>query len=95
MSKRVVGGESTTLTADFREQGLNVLIFEGKPPTEHHIEDDSATPNIDFRTGVKTTTNDFGCGVIGASATRFEEVAVLDFARETEVGNLDVQVIVE
>lgn len=74
---------------------MNVLILEGKPSTEHHVEDDSATPNINLRTGVKATANDFGCGVVRASATGFEEVAVLDLARETEVGNLDVQVIVK
>jgi hypothetical protein len=83
------------LTTDFREQGLNVVILEGKPSTEHHVENDSATPNINLRSGVKTTANYFGCGVIRASATRFEEVAVLDLARETEVGNFDVEVVVE
>ena len=83
------------LTADFREQGLNVVVFEGKPSTEHHVENDSATPDINLRSGVEATANDFGCGVIGASATRFEEVAVLDLARESEVGNLDVEVVVE
>jgi hypothetical protein len=83
------------LTADFCEQRLNILILEGKPSTKHHVEDDSATPNINLRSGVKATTNDFRGGVIGAPATRFEEVAVLDLARETEVGNLDVQVVVE
>jgi hypothetical protein len=83
------------LTADFCEQRLNILILEGKPTTKHHVEDYSATPNINLRSGVKATTNDFRGGVIGAPATRFEEVAVLDLARETEVGNLDVQVVVE
>jgi len=82
-------------TADFREQRLNVVILEGKSSTEHHVEDDSATPNIDLRTGVEATTNNFRGGVIGASATCFEEVAVLDLTRETEVGNLHVQVLVE
>lgn len=95
MSKRGICRETGGLTADFGEQGLNVLILEGKPSTEHHVENDPATPNINLRSGVKTTANDFGCGVIGASATRFEEVAVLDLARETEVGNFDVQVIVK
>ena len=83
------------LTADFCEQRLNILIFERKPSAKHHVEDDSATPNINLRTGVKATANNFRRSVIGASATRFEEVAVLDLTRETEVGNLDVQVVVE
>ena len=83
------------LTADFGEQGLDIFIFEGKPSTEHHVENDSATPNINLRTGVKTTADDFRRGVVGASATRFEEVAVFDLARETEVCNFDVEVVVE
>ena len=74
---------------------MNILILEGKPSAKHHVENDSATPNINLRTGVETTANDFGRGVIGASATRFEEVTVFDLARETEVGNLNVQVVVE
>ena len=95
ISKRGVGGEGVRLTADFCEQRLNVLIFEGEPSAKHHIEDYSATPNINLRSGVEATTNNFRGGVIGASATRFEEVAVFDLTRETEVGNLDVQVVVE
>jgi len=83
------------LTADFCEQGLDVLILEGKPSTKHHVENDSTTPNINLRSGVKTTTNDFRGGVIGASATCFEEVAVFHLTREAEVGNLHVQVVVE
>ena len=95
INKREVGGKGMRLTADFCEQRLNVLIFEGKPSTKHHIEDHSATPNINLRSGVETTTNNFRGGVVGTSATRFEEVAVLDLTRETEVGNLDIQVVVE
>ena len=83
------------LTADFCEQSLNILILEGKPSAEHHIEDDSTTPNINLRPGVEATTNYFRGSVVGTSATCFEEVAVLDLTRETEVGNLHVQVIVE
>ena len=83
------------LTADFCEQRLNVLILEGKPSTKHHVEDYSATPDINLRSGVETTSNDFRGGVVGTSATRFEEVAVLDLTRETEVGNLHVQIVVE
>jgi hypothetical protein len=82
-------------TADFCEQRLDIVILEGKSSTKHHVEDDSATPDIDLRSGVKTTANNFRGGVIGTSATRFEEVAVLDLTRETEVGNLDVQVVVK
>ena len=74
---------------------MNIFILEGESSAEHHIENDSATPNINLRAGVKAPSNNFRCGVIGTSATRFEEVAVLDLARETEVGNLDVQVFVE
>jgi len=74
---------------------LHILILEGKPPTEHHVEDHSTTPNVDFRTGVESTTNDFRGGIIGAPTTRFQEVAVLDLAREAEVRNLDVQVLVK
>jgi len=83
------------LTTDFREQRLNVLILEGKPSAKHHIEDYSATPNINLRSGVETPTNNFRGSVIGTSATRFEEVAVLHLTRETEVGNFDVQVVVK
>ena len=95
IGKRGIGGGGVRLTADFREQRLNVLILEGKPSTKHHVEDYSATPNINLRSGVEATTNDFRGSVIGASATRFEEVAVLDLTRETEVGNLHVQIVVE
>jgi len=83
------------LTADFGEQRLDVFILEGKPSTQHHVENDSATPDINLRSGVKATANNFRGGVVGASATRFEEVTVLDLTRETEVGNLHVQVVVE
>ena len=82
-------------TADFCEQRLNILILEGEPPTKHHVENDSATPDINLRSGVKATANNFRGGVVGASATCFEEVAVFDLTRETEVGDLDVQVIVK
>ena len=95
ISKRGTGDEGVRLTTDFREQRLNVLILKGKPSTKHHIEDYSATPNINLRSGVETPTNNFRGSVIGTSATRFEEVAVLDLARETEVSNFDVQVVVE
>ena len=84
-----------TLTADLCEQRLDVLVFEREPSAKHHVENDSATPDIDLRSGIEATTNNFRGGVIGTSATRFEEVAVLDLTRETKVGNLDVQVFVE
>lgn len=74
---------------------MNVLILEGKPSTEHNVENDSATPNINLRAGVKATTNDLGRSVVRAPATRFEEVAVFDLTRETEVGNFDVEVVVK
>ena len=83
------------LTADFCEQSLNILILEGKPSAEHHVEDDSTTPNINLRPGVEATTNYFRGSVVGTSTACFEEVAVLDLTRETEVGNLHVQVIVK
>lgn len=83
------------LTADFCEQRLNILILKGKPSAEHHVEDDSTTPNIYFRPGVEATTNYLRGSVVGTSTAGFEEVAVLDLTRETEVGNLHVQVIVK
>ena len=82
-------------TADLREQGLHVFVLERQPTTEHDIQNHTAAPHVDLRTRIKSSTDDLRRGVIGTPAAGLEEVAVLDLVRESEVGNLHVQVVVE
>ena len=82
-------------TANLCEQCLHVIVFEGQPTTEHNIEDYAAAPHIDLGSGIQLSTNDFGRGVVGTAAAGLEEISVRHNIAQTEVGNLDIEVVVE
>ena len=82
-------------TANLREQRLHIVVLERQPTAEHHVQNDTAAPYINLWASIQSTADDFRCSIVGTTAARLEEVAVLDLVRETEVGNLDVQVVVK
>lgn len=82
-------------TADLGEERLDVVVFERQPAAEHDIEDNPATPDVDLGPRIESAADDLRRGVVRAAAARLQEVAVLDLIREAEVGDLDVEVVVE
>jgi hypothetical protein len=83
------------LTADFCEESLDVVIFERKPTAEHDIENNTSTPNVDLRPCIQAASNDLGGGIIGTATACLEKIPVLDFVGETEIGDLNVEIIIE
>ena len=82
-------------TCDLGEQRMHVLILKRQPPTKHNIKNNPTTPNIDLRARIQSPSNDLRRSIIRTSTARLEEIAVLDLVAETEIGDLDVQVVVE
>ena len=83
------------LTADFRKKNVYILVFERKPSTQHHIEDDPDTPDVNLRPRIDTTSDDFWGSIVWAAATRGQEITVRDFVGQSKIGNLDIEIIVE
>lgn len=94
MSSQIKKSEDAR-TANFSKQSLDIVVLEGQPPTEHDIKDYPTTPDVDFRSGIETTTNNLRGGIVRTAATRLEEVAILDFVGEAKVGDLDVKVVIQ
>jgi len=83
------------LTANFCEEGLDVIIFERKSTGEHDIKNNTSTPDVDLRPCIQTTSNDLGSGIIGTTAACLEKIPVLDFIGEAKISDFNIEIIIE
>lgn len=87
--------ECPTDTLDLPEERRNILIVKRKTSTEKRVENDARRPHVHLGTRVQTSRNDFWRGVVGGSARGAEEVAIHQEVRKTEVGDLDVIILIQ
>ena len=80
---------------DLVEESLHIIVFKGQAPAEHHIKYDPARPDIDLRACVDASTDDFGRSVVWTSTAGCEEIPIAHLVREAEIGDLDIEVVVE
>jgi hypothetical protein len=83
------------LTADFCEEGLDVIIFERKSTAKHDIKNNTSTPDVDLRPCIQTTSNDLGSGIIGTATTCLEKIPVLDLIGEAKISDFNVEIVIE
>ena len=82
-------------TLDFAKQRGDVLVIEGQAAAQKGVENDATGPHIHLGAGVHPAGDHLGRSVVGGAAGRVQKVAVLEPVRETEIGNLDVVVLVQ
>ncbi|PLN78809.1 hypothetical protein BDW42DRAFT_174170 [Aspergillus taichungensis] len=92
---RDVGRHVEVAGGDLLEEGGDVVVIEGQTADQQHVEDDTATPDVDLGPGVELAGDDLGGGVVGAAAAGLEEVAVGHDVAEAEIGDLDVFLAVD
>lgn len=60
-----------------------MLVVEWQGPAKKCVQNDAARPNINFRSSVKLSGNDFWRGVVGGAAARAKELTVLHHIGQT------------
>jgi len=83
------------LTADFRKESLDIIIFERKSTAKHDIKNNTSTPDVDLRPCIQTTSNDLGSGIIGTATTCLEKIPVPDLIGEAKIGDFNIEIIIE
>jgi hypothetical protein len=94
-SGRRLQAQGERRTTNFGEQGLNIIVFERQPSTQHDIENYSTAPNVNLWAGVKPSSNHFWCSIIGTTTARLEEITILDLIGKPEVRYFDVEIVIK
>ncbi len=71
------------------------FFVEGKMPDQKSVEYHSTAPNIHAGAFVSSLSNDFGSGVVGASAGCFEHPAIFHQVGESKICDFDEPVGVD
>ncbi|KAI6768260.1 hypothetical protein HG530_006269 [Fusarium avenaceum] len=80
---------------DLGKQTGNVLIVKRESANKKNIKNNTTTPYIYFRASIQLTADDFRGSVVWTAATCLEEVTVRHDITQAEIGDLDIEVLIE